>query len=247
MSSEETPLMTADQVKEKITAVKNVAAGKLDEFVTEAKKGNTSIRGLALISGIALVISSLIDLLYSLLHFMPTAALISFYSLVMGSIAIAMEVDPEALPYGNQIRNWLIKYIGLVQLSTGRGVFYLIAGSLELTQDGTTPTIVGFFTVAVAIAYIVVGRRATSKVKKIREEKFPQHVLKQKFNDFDTDGDGLLDFKEFHQLLLSLEVDITFQGAEMLFVSLDRDMAGGLEFEEFEKFWSNDPLTMVPV
>ncbi len=99
----------------------------------------------------------------------------------------------------------------------------------------------------VAIAYIIVGRRATAKVKQIRQEHYPERVLKQKFNEFDANSDGVLGFKEFHELLLSLDVDITFQGAEMIFVSLDRDMEGGLSFEEFERFWSDDPLTIIPV
>ena len=99
----------------------------------------------------------------------------------------------------------------------------------------------------IAVAYIVVGRRAVGKVKEIRQQTFPPRVLKEKFNSFDSNGDGFLDFKEFHELLLSLDVNITFQGAEMVFVSLDRDMQGGLSYEEFELFWSNDPLTMIPV
>lgn len=85
------------------------------------------------------------------------------------------------------------------------------------------------------------------KVQALRAAKYPTSVLRMKFNEFDVDNDGFLDFKEFHQLLLSLEVDITYQGSEMLFVSLDRDMNGNLEFDEFVQFWSNDPLTLVPV
>ena len=94
---------------------------------------------------------------------------------------------------------------------------------------------------------MVVGRRATFKVKKLRQEKFPTSALKKKFKEFDERGDGALDFKEFHKLLQSLNVDITYQGAEMIYVSLDRDMQGGLSFEEFERFWGSDPLTLIPV
>mmetsp|Transcript_10821 Transcript_10821/g.13694 ORF Transcript_10821/g.13694 Transcript_10821/m.13694 type:complete len:246 (+) Transcript_10821:128-865(+) len=244
--NEKTALI-AENVKQKVTETGKIVEGQMKEFVEMAKNGSTSIRGLALISGFALIISSIYEIFSNAFHFHPTAVLIAFYSLFMGGVAVAMEVDPQALPYGEKIRAWLIKYIGFVQLSTGRGMFYLVAGSLELTQDNLQATIIGFFTVLIALAYIVVGRRAVGKVKKIRQEVFPPRVLKEKFNSFDTNGDGHLDFKEFHELLLSLDVDITFQGAEMIFVSLDRDMQGGLSYEEFEKFWSEDPLTMIPV
>jgi Ca2+-binding EF-hand superfamily protein len=97
------------------------------------------------------------------------------------------------------------------------------------------------------LAYIIVGRLAVIRVQKLRQEVFPPRVLKKKFAEFDSDDDGQLDFKEFHELLLSLGVEITYQGSEMIFVSLDRDMQGGLDYDEFSKFWSTDPLTMIPV
>jgi hypothetical protein len=123
-----------DAAKEGLTHAAGAVQDKLQKFVAMAKEGNTSIRGLALISGLALVVSSCYELVTNAICLHLTATLVAFYSLVMGSVAVAMEVDPKALPYGEQIRSWLIKYIGLVQLSTGRGVFYLVAGSLELTQ-----------------------------------------------------------------------------------------------------------------
>ena len=135
--SERDPLLTqstVDRVKKNIADAGNNVAGKVNDFVETAKNGNTSVRGLALVSGVALVASSSNQVYGGIVTLSPSSALIAFYSLVMGSIAIAMEMDPQALPYGQRIRNWLIKYIGLVQLSTGRGLFYFIAGSLELTQ-----------------------------------------------------------------------------------------------------------------
>lgn len=237
------------EVVENLNQCEAAITDKVNEFVNEAKNGNTSIRGLALISGLALVASSIYELFINLWQFQLTFALIAFYSLVMGSVAVTMEVDPEALPYGQKLRGWLLKHIGLVQVSTGRGIFYLVAGSLELTQDETSATLIGLFTVIVAISYIVVGRRATMKVKALRAANYPTFVIRRKFNQFDKDGDGYIDFKEFHDLLVSLDVNITYQGSEMIFVSLDREMDGKLSFEEFERFWSDDPLTLglIPV
>lgn len=95
-------------------------------------------------------------------------------------------------------------------------------------QDSYSATIIGAFQVVVAIAYIVVGRRATAKVKQLRAEVYPERVIKQKFESFDANKDGKLQFNEFYQLLSSLDVEISYQGAELIFVSLDRDMEGEL-------------------
>mmetsp|Transcript_1337 Transcript_1337/g.1645 ORF Transcript_1337/g.1645 Transcript_1337/m.1645 type:complete len:102 (+) Transcript_1337:689-994(+) len=99
----------------------------------------------------------------------------------------------------------------------------------------------------VAIIYIVVGRRAVSKVKALREEVYPERTLKAKFNKFDEDGDGTINFKEFYEMMKDLDVDISYQGSEMLFVSLDRNLDGHLDFAEFLSLWSKDPLTLTPV
>lgn len=94
----------------------------------------SSIRGLALFAALALIISSLNELVRGIFTMHPSSALIGLYSLFIGSVAVSMEVDAEAVPYGEKIRTWLLKYLGIVQISTGRGAFYLIAGTLQLTQ-----------------------------------------------------------------------------------------------------------------
>ena len=139
MADETSPLAalgeaTADRVKEVSTQAEGAIKDGINDFVETAKNGNTSIRGLALISGLALVGSSVVEIFVNLYQLQIGSTLIAFYSLVMGSLAVAMEVDTQALPYGQQIRHWLLKYVGIVQLSTGRGVFYFVAGTLELMQ-----------------------------------------------------------------------------------------------------------------
>ncbi len=125
---------TVQKVKEASTQLDSAVKDGMNEFVETAKSGNTSIRGLALISGLALVGSSVYEIIVNLMQFQLAFAMIAFYSLVIGSMAVAMEVNTEALPYGQQIRHWLQKNVGIVQLSSGRGIFYLVAGSLQMTQ-----------------------------------------------------------------------------------------------------------------
>jgi len=248
MANEKTPLASSmATVSENLEQAGAAVKDKIKSFVEMAKNGNTSIRGLALIAALALILSSLNELVRGIYTLHPSSALIGLYSFFIGSVAVSMEVDPEAVPFGSKIRKWLLKYLGIVQISTGRGAFYLIAGTLQLTQDTYSATFIGAFQVVVAIVYIVVGRRAVSKVKQLRDEVYPEKVLKQKFETFDKNKDGKLQFEEFYQLLSSLNVEISYQGAELIFVSLDRDMEGGLSFEEFKAFWGNDPLTLVPV
>ena len=97
MDLKENSALLSKSVKEKLGNAGNVVQGQIKQFIVTAKNGNASIRGLALISGFALVISSCSQIVTSVWKFHPTAVLIAFYSLFMGSAAIAMEVDPQAL------------------------------------------------------------------------------------------------------------------------------------------------------
>mmetsp|Transcript_26288 Transcript_26288/g.30032 ORF Transcript_26288/g.30032 Transcript_26288/m.30032 type:complete len:151 (+) Transcript_26288:125-577(+) len=135
MANESTQLV--EQTKERLSVVGSAVNVKIRDFAKMAKEGTTSIRGLALISGLALVVSSFSDFVKNILTLHFISAVINFYTFFIGGVAIIMEVDPKAIPYGEEVRAWLMKYIGIVQLSTGRGVFYGVAGTLAISQTQT--------------------------------------------------------------------------------------------------------------
>ena len=102
----EKALLISDSVKQKAAETGKVVQNQLNDFVEQAKNGSASIRGLALISGFALVVSSVYEIFSNIFSFHLTAVLIAFYSLIMGGVAIAMEVDPEALVSDIQLREY---------------------------------------------------------------------------------------------------------------------------------------------
>ena len=59
------------------------------------------------------------------------------------------------------------------------------------------------------------------------------------FKKYDIDGNDKIEFEEFHKLLQDMNIDLSIQEAEVMYMSLDKDMSHGLPFEEFQKFWSN--------
>ena len=91
----------------------------------------------------------------------------------------------------------------------------------------------------VATAYIYIGFKSTAKIRALRVKAYPEETLKDKFNSFDTNKTGSLSFKEFHKLLNSLDVNIGYCEAEMMFVSVDKSLGDGISFDEFKAFWSD--------
>lgn len=61
-------------------------------------------------------------------------AIIDIYGFFVGASAIVMESDREAVPYADKLRGILGKNFGLVRTVTGRGLFYCVAASLQLSS-----------------------------------------------------------------------------------------------------------------
>jgi calmodulin len=61
--------------------------------------------------------------------------------------------------------------------------------------------------------------------------------LHEDFDDFDRDGDGLLQFNEFVCFLDGLEADMTEKECHIGFAEIDSDHDGVIEFGEFVEWW----------
>ena len=98
--------------------------------------------------------------------------------------------------------------------------------------------IIGTLVLLVGVAYIVLGRMAHDKMTKIRNQNFSDKKIKQMFGNYDKNENDRIEFDEFKRMLEDLKLALTMQEAEVLYLSIDKDMNHGLTLEEFQKFWS---------
>jgi len=240
LASETSPLNPENL---KLAREKAEAAGKaISAYARSFANGNASIRMLALIGGCMLCADSLTTFLANLFDFHFNRALIDMYAFAVGFAAIVMESDREAIPYAIKIRTILGKNFGIVRSVTGRGLFYGVAASLELNDAGARSQLIGYFVLAVSVAYIVFGRIAHTKIAKIRSEKFSNRKIKSMFAKYDQDDSDSIDFNEFQKLLADLDMEqLTHQEAELLYLSIDKNMNHVICLEEFQNFWANSP------
>ncbi len=61
--------------------------------------------------------------------------------------------------------------------------------------------------------------------------------IKEHYDFFDNDGSGMIDFKEFRQLLKVLAPSSTSENAERGFATIDTDENELIDFEEFLDWW----------
>ena len=98
--------------------------------------------------------------------------------------------------------------------------------------------IIGTMVFFVGVAYIVLGRMAHEKITKIRKQNFSDKKIKEMFENYDKNENGTIEFDEFKMMLGDLNLELSMQEAEVLYLSIDKDMNHGLKLEEFQKFWS---------
>ena len=119
-----------EKVKVKATeAGKNVVA-----YAVSVANGNASIRVMALAGGAAMVFDSIGNFFNDLFGLNFIQAIIAFYAFMVGASAVIMESDKDAIPYAEKLRGIIGKNLGVVRTVTGRGLFYGVAATLEISQ-----------------------------------------------------------------------------------------------------------------
>ena len=132
MNNETSPLNAEniEAAKKKAEAVGKKAVA----YARSIANGNASIRVAALIGGVLLCVDCISTFIKDLFTFNLINAMINFYAFIVGAAAVIMESDRDAIPYSMRLRSILGKNFGIVRTVTGRGLFYGIAATLELSE-----------------------------------------------------------------------------------------------------------------
>jgi len=63
--------------------------------------------------------------------------------------------------------------------------------------------------------------------------------IRESFDRFDRDGNGMIDLSEFRELLEAIGSDLGRAEVEAAFDTIDTDENGMVDYDEFSKWWSN--------
>jgi Ca2+-binding EF-hand superfamily protein len=61
--------------------------------------------------------------------------------------------------------------------------------------------------------------------------------LRERFQEYDTDGDGRIVFAEFCQLMAELDDELSKEECQLAFQGADHDDDGTIAFDEFVAWW----------
>lgn len=241
MSSEKTPLtdVTKYLTQENAQVAGNFAKEKFDELRKQASDGDYSIRLFALVGGFLLVCLSATEFLGKILTLHLFGALIEVYTFCLGMVALILEGKGQIPLFpADRWAETIQKYALILRYVWGRGALYFVAGTLQLSQMGLFDLIAGGFMTFVGIMYIVVGKQAQSKMKKLKQSTASsESALRARFQQA-ARKDGNLDMESFQTLILTLGLGgLNRREIETSFLSVDKDGDGLIVYQEFQSWW----------
>jgi hypothetical protein len=223
--------------KENIEHIGRAAKEQAVELKKEAQYGDNSLRVLAFIGGVALVIVAGYEIFGELLRFNIIGAVIEIYTLLIGVLVIILEGKNTFLSVGAVEK--IHKYALFLKFLWGRGCLYFICGTLQLYLSNLLNILCGAYMCFVGVLFIFIGQRTAYKLRGLRKSLFTEAALHKKFAESDLDGDGGLNLQQFQNLILSLGLDLTRRETEAAFNHIHKSQSEKLCFEEFHQWWTD--------
>jgi COPI associated protein len=219
---------------ENLSSASSVAKARLNELYQQTRSGDWSLRLLGLISGVALVVASLLEVLVHFFTLHWIRVLIDLFLMATGLVLLVLESRQLNLP--ELVLSNLYAYALFLKFVWGRGLLLIVAGVLQMGQGGgIVAWIVGAFVLLAGILHVVVGRSASHKLGELRAA-LSEQTLHGKFHEANVSGTGSLSSDEFASLCASLGVPLRRGEVEAAFLHVGQDSTA-IAFDRFRSWW----------
>mmetsp|Transcript_5881 Transcript_5881/g.15950 ORF Transcript_5881/g.15950 Transcript_5881/m.15950 type:complete len:311 (+) Transcript_5881:162-1094(+) len=222
---------------ENVSRAARAAQERAQEIQKQAQDGNISLRAVAFLGGILLMMVSLRDCLGKILSFQLVGAVLELFTFFLSIIVILLEAKTTLLPGAWVDR--IHKYALFLKYMWGRGSLYFMAGALQLSHfQDILDLIAGAWMCVVGAMMVFVGQQTAQKLQTMRKQLYTEHDLKQIFSQANVDGVGL-NVAQFRDLTVKLGLDLTRRETESALLHMKKDNSKDrLSYEEFLEWWT---------
>lgn len=224
-----------------VREAQNFASESAAEFRQNLNEGHMSLRLLALLGGVAMIVVSVMGFMSDAFMLKWISAVFQIYTVVLGFVIIILE-SGRRLSFFRRLENTLYKNALFLKYVWGRGLLYFFAGTLMISLSDPLDVLVGLYFCAVGILFWCVGRSAAKKMGNLRRSAITPQQLQEQFAAADKDGKGSLTMKQFRSLTNGLGMDLTRREVESTFSQFDCGPAGRVNYETILHWWNNDAV-----
>jgi len=209
-------------------------AADIQRNITE---GDCSLRLLALLASIAMIVTSILGFVGDFLTLQWIAAVFKIYVFGLGLVVLILE-SGNRLSLFTGIESALYRAAPFLRQVWGRGFLYVIAGTILISLKNIVDLVLGAIVCFVGVMYIWIGRRTSQKLAATRQTAITSEQLQEKFAMADVDGKGSLTLVQFRQLTASLGLELNKQESEVAFLQMDYSNEGRLTYESVHMWWT---------
>uniref|UniRef100_A0A7S2PCK6 EF-hand domain-containing protein n=1 Tax=Leptocylindrus danicus TaxID=163516 RepID=A0A7S2PCK6_9STRA len=203
------------------------------QFETE---GPPSYRVLAFLGGLLFIVSSVVHLIEDIISLNYSRLIISAYTGFFGIVICLLEGRDRVCPIRHQ--KSLLHWAKCLHYVWGRGLLYIFAGFLALSQGGSFDIFVGGFEIAVGVLALVVGKKAALKLAHLSRSVISETELLDKFNQADENNMGYLAVNEFENFLELYGLkDLDVHELAAAFSAVDHDDDGKISFIDLNSWF----------
>lgn len=204
--------------------------------ITEAQRdGPLTFRMLGFIGGLAMTVSNALSILDRFFSFNFAGSLLAVYGVFFGLVITTIE-GPG--PCARRLDSGIRYYAKFLEYTWGRGALYFFVGSLQASNWNMLDWAVGGFMMFVGVTAIGVGIATAADLKKLKQKLATEASLKEKWDEFDKDKNGVLDVKELTALTRSFDLTLTKNEIAAMYLALDRNFDEKITYEELFSWWA---------
>ena len=204
-----------------------------------AEDGPLSFRVLAFLGGAIMMTTSVLSVLSDVFTFSLLSCLISIYTFIFGLFILVLEGKmfmPSKSVSGYQQK--LFSLVKCLQFVWGRGLLYIFAGTLQLSQMTFLNMVSGGYMCFIGIISLLVGHSSHNKLTQLRASIADEAVLRKKFKEHDKDSDQALNLLEFQSFITDLGLEMDHNELVAAFSVIDSRDTGKVALNEFKEWWS---------
>lgn len=172
----------------------------------------------------------------------PKSIVMAVCVVIMSLFILVLEgrfFAPNPLNARAHIRNVITRNFNILRFVWGRGILYVIAGTINVALMHLMTMISGAIMIVLGLLSIILGIHASRKFAALRNSLADESYLLLLFSYYDSDGDGYLEAYQFANLLSYLGMELDDRYAMKAFDTIDRDGDRRISFDEFNEWWSS--------
>jgi hypothetical protein len=215
--------------------------GHLMKWKYEAEEGSAFIRVPAFFAAFGMLVTVIVAIVMYPGAFSAHNIVMSISIGIMSVFIVVLDgrfLASNPLSARAHLRNIMTRNFNIFRYLWGRGLLYIAAGVLSVAEMWLMTIISGAIMILIGVIALFVGIHASRKFASLRSSLADESFLLLVFSNYDNDGDGYLDPREFSLLLADLGMELDDRYTLKAFNVIDADNNRKISFDEFNNWWS---------